>query len=539
MTATALAVQRYEYTHGAAPLPQLLKRRAEENGDLIFVQEVNGGSCTYGEFYDATLKWGGALASLGIADGAPVSTFQPGGLEALQLWIGVSHAGGVQAAVHPAHAGDPLVHAINSVKSEVLVVAHSLVDRIAAVAPRLEHIRHVVVTGAYGDAVRRLPFGHVVTALDLLAADLRAERAPEPWEYGALLYTSGTTGFSKAVCVPWAQFGASVGGYYPLEDFTAEDRLYVYTPSSHVGFKLSPYMAAILGARVILKSGFRASEFWQDVLDYGVTAAGLVGNMADFVLAQESPAEHTLAKVGLAPSGPFAERMRKALGVRTCTKYSTTELAHPIVSGWDADDWRTAGHLREGYPYFEARLVDEHDLPVVEGTVGELILRTAEPWTLTTGYVGQPEATARAWRNGWFHTGDMFRRDSAGCYYFIDRATDKIRRRGENIPSHEVEAAALRFDGVAEAAAVAVGGSGSDGAVNDDEIKICLVADAGATIDVHAFTAHMKERLSAFMVPRYVEVLDFLPKTPGTLRVQKTVLRRDWDTAATWDRLQG
>jgi crotonobetaine/carnitine-CoA ligase len=183
-----------------------------------------------------------------------------------------------------------------------------------------------------------------------------------------------------------------------------------------------------------------------------------------------------------------------------------------------------------GWPFFEARLVDEADREVPAGDTGELIVRSGVPWTITPGYFGQPAATAEAWRNGWFHTGDLFRSDADGWFYFVDRRKDCIRRRGENISSFEVEGAALRHPDVAEAAAVAYP---SD--TNEDEIRLFLVAAAGRPVEPAAVVAHLEDELPGFMVPRFVEVLPELPKTP-TLRTQKHELRRRPLAPDVWDR---
>lgn len=178
----------------------------------------------------------------------------------------------------------------------------------------------------------------------------------------------------------------------------------------------------------------------------------------------------------------------------------------------------------------EVRLVDANDLAVADGAPGELIIRTDDPWTMTHGYHGRPEATAAAWRNGWFHTGDMFVRDADGDYQFVDRLKDAIRRRGENISSYEVEVEILAHPDVREAAVVAVP---SD--VTEDEVLAVLAPVEGRRIDPAAIVAFLEPRLPAFMIPRYIRAVDALPKTP-TAKVEKHVLRATGLTPDCWDR---
>ncbi len=121
-----------------------------------------------------------------------------------------------------------------------------------------------------------------------------------------------------------------------------------------------------------------------------------------------------------------------------------TEVPVPIVSDLDPDDGKSCGRAADPVHY-ELRLVDENDIPVPPDTPGELVARHTLPWTINSGYKNMPEATAEAWRNGWFHTGDQFTQDEHGNFYFLDRIKDVIRRRGENISSFEVETEVLRI----------------------------------------------------------------------------------------------
>jgi crotonobetaine/carnitine-CoA ligase len=187
------------------------------------------------------------------------------------------------------------------------------------------------------------------------------------------------------------------------------------------------------------------------------------------------------------------------------------------------------GTLRPG---FEVRLVDENDVDAPPGHPGEAIVRSQTPWLITTEYVGNPEATATAWRNGWFHTGDLLRRDGDGTYYYVDRLKDSIRRRGQNVSSFEVESVIREYPGIADAAVVPERG---DVAV-EDEIKAWLVTDEGAEIDFVDLLRFCNERLAHYMVPRYFEIIDDFPRT-ASAKVRKSELRELGTSALTWDRL--
>jgi crotonobetaine/carnitine-CoA ligase len=180
-------------------------------------------------------------------------------------------------------------------------------------------------------------------------------------------------------------------------------------------------------------------------------------------------------------------------------------------------------------PGYQVRIVDDYDEEVPVGTVGELVVRSDEPWMITPGYWRQPERTAEAWRNGWFHTGDGFRRDEEGNHYFVDRMKDAIRRRGENISSFEVEAAVLQHPQVLECAAIAVPSE-----LGEDEIKVLVVvAEELSPAELLDF---LEPRMPKFMLPRYVELVASLPKTDATFRTKKVELRAAGINERTWDR---
>ena len=158
-------------------------------------------------------------------------------------------------------------------------------------------------------------------------------------------------------------------------------------------------------------------------------------------------------------------------------------------------------------------------------------MRSETPWTFNLGYDGLPEATARAWRNGWFHTGDMLRKDAAGNYYFVDRLKDAIRRRGENVSSIEVEAAVRTHAAVDEVIAVGIP------VESEEEVMVVIVPKAGHTIEPAQLIAWLTPRLPYFAVPRFVRIVDairrprptssasFRSAMPASRRIRGTVSR--------------
>lgn len=199
----------------------------------------------------------------------------------------------------------------------------------------------------------------------------------------------------------------------------------------------------------------------------------------------------------------------------------------PLVSGANPAKPNSCGRIRRGV---EVRLVDANDCSVATGEIGQMIIRSAAQWSMNHGYHNNSKATADAWRNGWFHTGDVFVRDADGDFRFVDRLKDTIRRRGENISSYEVEVELLSHRNVREAAAIAVPSE-----LSEDEILAVVATVDGQPLDPAEIIAHLVPRMAHHMVPRYIRIVDGLPKTP-TAKVEKHVLRAQGLTADTWDR---
>jgi crotonobetaine/carnitine-CoA ligase len=170
-------------------------------------------------------------------------------------------------------------------------------------------------------------------------------------------------------------------------------------------------------------------------------------------------------------------------------------------------------------PEYEVGVVDDLGAPVPTGVVGEIVTRPKHPDSMMRGYFRQPEVTVAAFRDLWYHTGDLGRFDEGGYLYFVDRKKDAIRRRGENISSFEIERVIDRLPEVLESAAVGVPSEHGE-----EEVKLAVVLQEGAALTAEDLWAYCQDELPAFMVPRYLEFRDALPRT-DTQRVRKFEIR--------------
>ena len=356
---------------------------------------------------------------------------------------------------------------------------------------------------------------------------------PEYHETSTLLLTSGTTGPSKAVVVPWAAV-FQMWSWTPADGLGAGEGLFQAMPMFHNSGRSGFNSCMARGGRYVTRAKFSGTSFWDDVRSTGCVLGALVGPMTQLLHnAPPSPddADNPLRAVIIGPMIPEMAEFEQRFGVKVGTCYGQTEIGAPLATGWDHGPWAGCGRPRTDYPWTEVALVDEFDEPVPAGEVGELVVRSREPWSLNAGYYKMPEATAEAWRNGWFHTGDAFRCDEEGWFYFVDRMRDTIRRRGENISSFEVENAVLEYPDVLECAAV-----GIRTPLGDDEVLAGVIVRDPATFEPAALHAFLADRMPKFMVPRYVEVMDDFPRNATTGRVRKHEMRERGLTERTWDR---
>lgn len=511
----------------ACVLGPLLARHAREAPDKIFALFEDGVHWTYGETLSAVQAAAGGLQALGVRQGDYVNAWLPNGREALLVWFALNWLGAVYVPINLAYRGKLLEHVIANAGARLMVARSDLVERLSVIdRAQLSDILVVGDLPAAIAGVRLHPWG------GLEGAPVAEHAAVMPWDVQMVIYTSGTTGPSKGVLMTYCHAFTSVD--VAFGHFGSDDRCLVALPLFHIAGTGCVLLALYKGASFALVTQFSTGNFWAVVRETGTTCLVLLGVMAAF-LAKEPPRaddrDHPLRSVMMVPYTEDAAIFESRFGCEVRTCFNMTEISSPIVAAPGGYlPASSCGKIRGGV---EARLVDGHDIEVPEGEIGELILRCDRPWSMTIGYLNNPEATAAAWRNGWFHTGDAFRRDEDGNYFFVDRIKDAIRRRGENISSFEVESDVCCHEAVREAAAIGVPGE-----FGEEEVLVVVAPAPGARVDPAELVAFLEPRMATFMLPRYIRILDDLPKTP-TQKVQKHLLRGDGVTHDTYDRLAG
>ena len=507
-------IQRYILEHWATVQP-----------DKIFALFPDGSSWTYGEANRIAIRTANALRALGVRQGERVLAWLPNGADGLRAWFGLNYLGAVFVPLNLFYRGGLLRHALALSEARLAIVHADLYPRLA----EIDHptLREVIVIDGEGAAIDGLKT-HAAAVLDLGdETPPELEREIAPWDLQSILFTSGTTGPSKGVLSSYVHlYNMAISA--PFLD--GDDRYLVSLPMYHSG-GVMPVTAMLLhGGSVVMVDGFDTEAFWPLVRSTGTTTAVMLGVMGSFLLKrppEPGDRDHKLRTCTYVPLNDSALEFHARFGTDIYTHFNMTEISMPILSGANPTALGSAGRPRAGV---EVRIVDDNDCELPAGIVGEMVVRTDCPWAVSHGYAANPEATAKAWRNGWFHTGDAFRRDEDGNYYFVDRIKDAIRRRGENISSFEVESEVVAYPAIREAAVVAVK---SD--ISEDEVMAVVALKAGETLDPADLIAFLRPRMAHFMIPRYVRIVDTLPRTP-TQKVQKIILRELGLTPDTWDR---
>jgi crotonobetaine/carnitine-CoA ligase len=518
-----------EFSPQRRTVPEILTQQAERFGDrLLFV--CGGARWSYRDARSIAARNAGLLASVGVERGDRVAILCGNRAELLRLILGCGWSGVVSVPLNAAARGFQLQHMLANSGAKILAVDAEMIAALDALEFDKLAIERIWVIGEL--PVSAMPsFTHIVVEP---FPEARVEAPPAavgPGDLFTILYTSGTTGLSKGVCCPHAQFfwwAAYTGWQLGVRD---GDVLHTPLPLFHTNALNCFFQALLHGATQVVETKFSVSGFWPALVQSGATVTYLLGAMVPMLLSQAPTAAERAHKVrvALAPGVPanYQAEFTERTGVVLLDGFGSTE-SNLIIASYEHD--RKPGSMGTLVPGFDARIVDADDNEVPDGEAGELIVRADQPFAIATGYFAMPEKTIEAWRNLWLHTGDRVIRDADGYYRFVDRMKDAIRRRGENISSFEVEQVLIRHPAVALAAVFPVSSE-----LAEDEVMAAIVLKDGAQASEEELVRFCEGKMSYFAVPRFVEMVQSLPRTENG-KVQKFKLRDRGLGAQTWDR---
>jgi crotonobetaine/carnitine-CoA ligase len=515
-------------------LPAFLRAAARNHPGKVALRAMSGEHLTYAELLELAERRAAGLATLGVSQGDRVLLLMDNSIDLVVSWFAANLLGAVQVGTNTACRGASLAHIANNSGAQVAIIDAGYADALASVASELATLRAVVVRGAAVETPwKTVSLSDLDSSEGALPEVVVSYRDP-----AAILYTSGTTGPAKGVVVPHAHMHTFAAHVVDQLHIDSSDVYYVCLPLFHANAQFMQILPCLMtGAEVVIADAFSASRWLEDLRGCGATVTSLLGVMAQYIFnrpAGADDAHHGVRRMVTIPlPSVIAEDFERRFDTTCIEAYGMTEICLPL--------YRPAGEpLRPGScgkaleDWFEVAIVDpDSDEPLPDGEVGEIVVRPRYPFTTFLEYHAMPDRTVEAWRNLWFHTGDAAYRDADGYYYFMDRLNDRIRRKGENVTAYDIEVALSELPEIVESAVIA-----KPATEGEDDIKAYLVvADGAASPDHVAVLQHCAKRLPYFAVPRYLEFIPELPKTP-TGKVLKRTLRAEEPSGAQWDREQ-
>lgn len=500
-------------------LATLVRAKARKNGSrraLAFADR----SISYEELDQESERIGHGLARAGLARGDRVAAFLFNTPEFPRLWFGAAKRGIVLVPLNTALKGEILRYELADSAPAAIVVDRRLWSAYAAVRDALK-IRGEYLAGPATDGPSDPPG---VPDFEDLAVDGHGPLPPPPApsDPASILYTSGTTGPPKGAVVPHEKLLTTPREIAARSRLAPDSVLFTALPLFHCNAQEMTTLSALLhDLTAAYDDRFHATTYWETAARFGATHVSLLISMVNVLFKQpEKPTDRTHSVRTALTAGATREvwpLFERRFGVSIVELYGMTECGCTTLM--NPPGAVRVGSVGTPLGFVEADVVDDDDRPVAAGVRGELVVRPRAPFTMFLGYLNKPEQTVEAWRNLWFHTGDFVTRDADGYYYFVDRKKDVIRRRGENLAPYDVESVLNRHPAVFETVVVGV-----PSPLGEEDVKAFVQLRPGARLGAKELFDFAVEHLPFFMVPRYVEFVDEIPKTANQ-KSQRYLLR--------------
>jgi carnitine-CoA ligase len=500
-------------------LTTLIREKARKNGDRIALRFV-GRELTYRELDRESDQVANGLAAAGIGPGDRVASLLFNTPEFPLLWFGLSKRRAVLVPLNTGLKGEILRYELADCAPAGLVIDRRLWETYAPLRDGLKIRKEWGAAGATPGATVPEP----VADFAQLRTEASAEPmpAPAPSEPASILYTSGTTGPPKGAIIPHEQTLRTPHEIGLRSRLSSDSVLFSALPLFHCNAQEMTMLTALLNdLTAAFDERFRATTYWETAARLGATHVSLLISMINVLFKQPSKPTDTTHAVRTAVTAGTSRAIwpefERRFGLTIVELYGMTECGCTTLM--NPPGAIRVGSIGTPLGFVEADVVDDDDRPVPADTRGELVVRPRQPFTMFLGYLGKPEKTVEAWRNLWFHTGDYVTRDADGYYYFVDRKKDVIRRRGENLAPYDVESALNRHPAVFESVVVGV-----PSPLGEEDVKAFVQLRPGARVEPRELFEFCAEHLPYFMVPRFLEFIDEIPKTANQ-KSQRYVLR--------------
>jgi carnitine-CoA ligase len=501
-------------------LVSLVRAKAEKNGSRTAFRFADR-EISYSELDRESERVANGLASAGVGPGDRVAALLYNTAEFPLLWFGLAKRCAILVPLNTALKGEILRYELADCAPQGLVIDARLWEAYAPLRPSLALPREWVVPGP--GPVTGFRVEGVANFSNVPSNDTAQELPPpRPSDPASILYTSGTTGPPKGAIIPHEKTLRTPWEIGQRSRLDAGSVLFTGLPLFHCNAQeMTALTALTYDLTAAFDDRFHASTYWETAKSMAATHVSLLISMINVLFKQPERSGdrghgvHTALTAGTTRTvWPEFERR---FGLTIVELYGMTECGCTTLMN-------PPGAIRVGsvgtpLGFVEADVVDDDDRPVPDGTRGELVVRPRAPYTMFLGYLGKPEKTVEAWRNLWFHTGDYVTRDGDGYYYFVDRKKDVIRRRGENLAPYDVESVLNRHPSVFESVVVGV-----PSPLGEEDVKAFVQLRPGTRADPKELFEFCVAELPFFMVPRYLEFIEEIPKTANQ-KSQRYLLR--------------
>ncbi len=500
-------------------LATLVREKARKNADrpaLRFADRTIG----YRELDRETDRVANGLAASGVKAGDRVAALLFNTPEFPLLWFGAAKRGATLVPLNTALKGEILRYELADSAPVGVVVDRRLWP---AYEPLREGLRiRLEWIADPGGASEPLPRGTESFASLPSDEPLVPTPAVRPSDPVSIMYTSGTTGPPKGAIIPHEKQIITPREIGRRSRLSPGSVLFTALPLFHCNAQEMTLLTALLNdLTAAFDERFHASTYWDVAAGFDATHVSLLVSMVNVLFKQPAKPSDTTHRVRTALTAGATRAIwpdfERRFGLTIVELYGMTECGCTTLM--NPPDRIRVGSVGTPLGFVEADVVDDDDRPVPPDTRGELIVRPRSPFAMFSGYLNKPEKTVEAWRNLWFHTGDYVTRDADGYYYFVDRKKDIIRRRGENLAPYDVESALNRHPAVFETVVV-----GIPSPLGEEDVKAFVQLKPGAEATAKELFEYCVEQLPFFMVPRYLEFVEEIPKT-ANLKAQRYVLR--------------
>lgn len=466
--------------------------------------------------------------NMGIKKGDKVCILFQNCPEFFYICFGLAKIGAVIVPLNIAHKGSILQYMINNSDAKAMIVDKQFLDNIKFIEGNLGNLTTLIVF-PNDENIPQFRFDTYSYQEILGSSTTNVQIDAKFSDPVSIMYTSGTTGPSKGVV--WSHNQA----IWMAEQFmtelraTSNDIFHSWLPLFHMAGFLSIVGFLVVGGTVAIVKRFSASRFWDETRKFNATISSGFITTLEILYKQPSKEDDARNPVRAIITGGvpklIADDFEKRFNVVLVNDYGLTEFDPISYSDYDDRDRRSCG---KGIRDVEVKIFDEYDNDLPPNEIGEIVARPLKPYIMMMEYYKSPDQTIQAWRNLWFHTGDYGYKDEDGHIYFVDRKKDRIRRKGENVSSFELETIILSHPAVAECVIVGVPSE-----LGEDDIKVVIKLEKGSKLSPKGLLEFCEERLALFMVPRYVEFVEDFPRSTAE-KVKKGELKAI--TEKTWDR---